>query len=688
MSLIDSARSRLSDFIDGKSTKAKSLEEQTETEKQVVSFVRGRLEEIRSASARIANEGTWLTNTAYLCGFDSVYFDAQTKQFRANHNAGYGVGKSNRVRVNKILPTCQNRLARLIKSPPRYDIRPKSEDEDDKDAARLGKQVLNQQWEALKVNQKRAELVMWLQQAGHSYFKVCWDPSLGERKVLPPDEPGGEYKVVSEGDIRVDVCSAFEVFPDPLAKNWEELRYLIHAKIRPLEYFKSRYENGSLVKEEDCWLSSLQYELRINSFNTQAGNTGSSTMQTKNSAIEISYYEKPSKEHPMGRHIIQANGVLLKDDILPIDEIPFVKFDDIKVAGKFYSEAVITHLRPLQDQINRVKNMRAQWTNRLLAGKYMAARGHGLAAESLNDQSGEVLLFDPVPSASDPVAMQVPVIPQYAYTEEEVLTLDINDTSGINEASRGQMPSASIPAIGMQLLVEQDDTRIGVETESHEYSYADLGRILLKFTGEYYQTPRVLKMAGKNMEWTTKNFLGEDLRDNFDVFVIKGSTLPGSKVLKRQEIINLHQQGYFGNPQDPVVLQNVLSMLEFGDEFKPWKKRALVDASIQRGLDTIERLTEKPAVSEFDNHELWIQEFDEYRLSEKYRRMTEEQQGLVLEVMNEHLDLLQEKMMPSENPDTDPNFKQTDAALQEEEKLMNEAPPEVLNEQPILSEGI
>jgi len=60
----------------------------------------------------------------------------------------------------------------------------------------------------------------------------------------------------------------------------------------------------------------------------------------------------------------------------------------------------------------------------------------------------------------------MPAIPQYAYEEERTLKDDINDTAGINEASRGQLPSSSIPAIGMQLLVEQDDTRIGVETES------------------------------------------------------------------------------------------------------------------------------------------------------------------------------------------------------------------------------
>jgi len=381
-------------------------------------------------------------------------------------------------------------------------VRPKSGDEDDKDGARLGEQVILQLWDQLQINRKRIPLTMWLQQCGVSYLKISWDETLGEKKIVPNLETG-EYEWISEGDIRVDVCSFFEIFPDPYAKNWEENQSLVQAKIRKLDYFKDHYEKGYLVKEEDCWLNSLAYESRINSINTTTGTAGSPATQLKDSAIEISYYEKPTKQHPYGRHLITANGVKLKADILPIDELPFIKFDDIVVGGKFSSEAIITHLRPLQDQINRGKQMRAAWMNRMLTAKILAPRGSNIAAEAFNDQSGEIIYFDPLPNGGEPKALDMPAIPQYAYQEEDTLKLDMDDTAGINQATRGQMPSSSIPAIGMQLLVEQDDTRIGVETESHEYSYADLGRILLKFVDKYYVTDRLLKEAGENMDPAT-----------------------------------------------------------------------------------------------------------------------------------------------------------------------------------------
>lgn len=679
MGIFDRARERLFAHVDGKPLRAQNAEEQLPEEKSLVAFVRNKLEDSRMSGARIAQEGINLTNIAYICGFDSVYFDSTARQFKPIASPNYLMRK-NRVHVNRILPTVQNRLARLLKSPPRWDVKPESPDEEDKDSARLAIQVLEQLWDQLQINRKRISLTMWLQQCGSAYFKISWDPTLGNKRVMPTDKQDEQgnvtriYEVVAEGDIRVDVCSFFEIFPDALAKSWDELQHLIQAKIKPLSYFKTQYgEQGELVKEEDCWLTSLQYENRINSMNTVSGSTATSTQQLKNSAIEISYYEKPSQQHPYGRHVICANGILLKDDVLPVDEIPFAKFDDVVVGGKFNAEAIVTHLRPLQDQLNRGKTMRAAWSNRMLTGKMIAPRMSNIAAEAFNDQSGEWVKYDYVPGMPEPRALEMPSIPQYAYQDEETLKGDIDDTAGINSASRGQMPSASIPAIGMQLLVEQDDTRIGVETEQHEYSYADLGRIILKFVGKYYITDRLLKIAGTNAEYTIKRYKGEDLKENYDVCVVRGSTLPGSKVLKRQEILNLYERGLFGNPQDQLVQQNVMSMLEFGDEYQAWERRSLRMGQIQRGIAMIETDGIKPPVSEFDDHALWMQTLDDYRISEKFLKLVPEKQQLILDVMNDHVEFLQEMTAPmtTQDPNQDPTLTPTTAAQDEEASLLN-----------------
>lgn len=658
--------------MSGEKVELSSADDQLQPDKDLCDFVRKKLEERMQSPARAAAEAIWLTNIAYYSGIDSVEFDSVTRTFKPVNALPRPVNRM-RVSVNKVLPTVQNKLAKLCKSQPRWDVRPKSADDDDKESARLGKAVILQDWDYAHIAEKRQELLLWTMECGHAYLKTSWDPMLGPKDI---DTSGEQPQLITQGDKRVDVVSAFQCFPDPLAKSWDEVQDFIQANVRNLAYFKEQWpERGGLVKQEDCWVKSLSYEMRVNSFNASTPDTG--TAETiPNTAIEIAYYEKPSRKHPGGRHIVTANGVLLKDGILPIDEIPFVKFDDIKVGGKYNSESTITHIRPMQDQYNRNKSLKAAFLNRTLMGKYITARGHGLAAEALNDQSGEVLEYDPIPNGDKPEALQPPTMPEYVFQEDESLTNDINDVSGINQASRGQLPSSSIPAIGMQMLVEQDDTRIGVQTENHEYSYANLGRILLKFTAKYYTSDRLLKEVGQGFDYVVKNFKGDDLRDNFDVHVIRGSTVPGSKVLEREAIMNMRDRGIFGNPNDPNVAASVLEMLEFGDEFQPWKKQSLIKNSIEKGITLIEERTEKPACSEFDNHTMWIQQLDEYRLSDTFDKLTPDQQGLVLECMNDHLTELQKMVAPqsTEDPSQDPELVPTDAAQQAHDEMTASTP--------------
>lgn len=648
-----------------KSKKGDEIKDQGGDEAKLCAFVKGRVEESRAFASRISHEGIWLTNIAYALGFDSIFYDVNMRQFRPINYPGQFM-RRNKISVNRILPTIQNRAARLTKNPPRYDTRPKSNSQEDKDAARLALYIINQVWDQQQINKKRLELVNWVQQCGHAYLKTCWDPTLGPK--MPYEDPKtGQVRMVSLGDIRVDVINAFEVFPDNMAKSFEELNFITQARIRPIHYFREQYgERGARVTPEDVWLTSLQYEYRINTFNNQAGAATGVSNLLKNSAIEISYYEKPSYKFPNGRMIVIANGVVLKDEPLPIDELPFAKFDDVMVAGKYYSESVITHMRPIQDQYNRNIAMRADWQNKLLAGKYMAARGHGLMREALNDQSGEVVEYDHVPNCPPPMPMQVPTIPNYVYNEDDYLQRAMDNIAGLSEPSQGELPSASIPAIGLQYLVEQDMTRIGVVTEQHEFSYAAVGRQILKYAENYYDTPRTLKIAGKGMEYTVKEFMGAEIQGNNDVIVVRGSTLPGSKVLRRQEIINLHQGGYLGNPQDPKVLENVLEMLEFGDIAEAWEDHSLDMGQIKKHINMIEQGL-KPPVSEFDNHALFIKELNRYRKSDKFDLLPTQGQMILLEVMEAHL----QEMINMQAPggETDPMLQEKTGAQEMQSEI-------------------
>lgn len=606
--------------------------------KDEVNWVRTKLEEIRTSASRTSHEGIWMQNTAYVLGFPGMQWNAAARSFAPVNNAS-SFNRRNKIYVNKLLPALQNRLARLCKNQPRYDVRPNDSTQEAKDNAKFKLDILMAKWDDLRINQKRSSLIMWAQQTGHAYLGVYWDDTLGNKMF---NAETGE--VDFEGDIRVDVISPFEIFPDPQAKCFDDARYFIRAKVRPLQYFRDHYgEKGAEVKSEETWLLSAQFENRINSMNTRGPSGGTGSGGNRDTALELSYYERPCKKYPNGRFIVEASGIRLVDEELPVGKIPLVKFDDITIGGKYYSECVTTHARPIQDQYNQLIRRRAEWTNRLLKGGYLSPRGNGMIREALTDEQAEVIQYDVVPNApggGEPKPLQIPMIPQWAYTEEDKLDMMMNEIMGLGEASQGNLPSASIPAIGMQLLVEQDQTRIGVMIEQHEFAFADVGMLILDYVQKLYVTPRKMKFAGKN-SYIVKDVSGEALQGSNDVSVVRGSMNPSSKSLRRQELLNLYDRGLLGDPADPKVRQNLLADLEFGDISEPYLDIAIDQNRIKKFITDVEGGI-FPDIDEADNFAEAYKEFSRYRKSEKFTTLEPEIQQLLIQVRQVFLDKLME----------------------------------------------
>jgi len=211
------------------------------------------------------------------------------------------------------------------------------------------------------------------------------------------------------------------------------------------------------------------------------------------------------------------------------------------------------------------------------------------------------------------------------------------------------MPSASIPAIGMQILQEADETRIGVVTESNENSWADVGRQVLKYMNAYYDDARYIKESGANSEYTIQAYTKQDLRNQTDVTVVKGSTLPNSKILKRQEILNVYSQGILGDPNDPALKRRLFQTLEYGDLAGIWEDQMIDDAQIERTIKEIENGFQ-PYVDPDDNHLAHFEAKNKLRKTDKFLAYAPEVQQILLADIQAHKMFLQPPMPPGAPP--------------------------------------
>ena len=80
-----------------------SVSDQTTSEKDIIEYIKRRVTEVRQNGSRVAQESIWMTNYAYLMGFDSIYYDTTTRQYR-NVGRATSAGKRGGLSINKILP--------------------------------------------------------------------------------------------------------------------------------------------------------------------------------------------------------------------------------------------------------------------------------------------------------------------------------------------------------------------------------------------------------------------------------------------------------------------------------------------------------------------------------------------------------------------------------------------------------
>lgn len=125
--------------------------------------------------------------------------------------------------------------------------------------------------------------------------------------------------------------------------------------------------------------------------------------------------------------------------------------------------------------------------------------------------------------------------------------------------------------------------------------------------------------------------------------VVRGSSVPTSRSLRRQDILNTYQLGLLGNPGDPALRMKVMQQLEFGDTSGMWTQFSSTKAQIKKMIDDIEKgviTTENAAqsVSQYDDHVLFLMDLNEYRKSEKYEAIPPEQKEAFLRVMDAHLE--------------------------------------------------
>ena len=547
----------------------------------VVRFVKNAFE--ASYRARQEMELEWALATAFFEGRQWMRIASQTRNLISLQNTT----ELNRyITIQKMRPLIDGVVGKLTQvSPDAYAI-PLSDTPRDQNASDEANIICNHFNRKFKRETQLKERVRWACVCGTSYLKVYWDAK-GIQTVPFFDPMTGEiqgYQQMAIGDVREEILPAFDVFVDPTAKRDEDIRYMIHASVRPLSWFIDNYgDNGKRVTADAISGANGSYVDAYLEGGNGSGNgwTPASTARLgqiesrRRAAIVYEYWEKPNEQYPNGRYVVSTNTCLLyAGDWLyeKKDEFPFIPLRWQPRSGTTYGYSLGFDLCPLQQTYNRIySRMQEQFENQ--KDYVMVQKLSGIGADAFNNHSDGVddasRIYRKIyynQASAPPVIQRAPGIGQDLYPMLQMLEKDMMDIAGLHDVSQG-MAQAGTPAESVRLLQRADNTQHSYIRADIEISNAKIKEWEVALTAQFGVAPFVGQMEERRSpadELRTGVISFDHIREGgqYRIEYVPGSAQDDSPDQKLQKLMAFRQMGLFGDPADPSTNMLVIKMLK------------------------------------------------------------------------------------------------------------------------------
>ena len=216
--------------------------------------------------------------------------------------------------------------------------------------ARKAQQVARAHWEEHDMWSKYLGVREWCKSCGTAFMRIYYDPSGGKRI---------KGSKLFEGVVKASPMSLWQVAWDPLADEWDQVRYAYVASVKPIEELQARgweldWKKVLKDSEKNAWIS--QHEQYIRMQKPELGNVRAQRDEKgkQRNVSMLEYFEKPTNEHPQGQYLVIVGRQIVKETPLEVGVIPIVPFYDTRKAGTIIAQTPVKKMRPLQEAINRL----------------------------------------------------------------------------------------------------------------------------------------------------------------------------------------------------------------------------------------------------------------------------------------------------------------------------------------------
>lgn len=544
--------------------------DQPEEAKKVTAFIKEQFD--LSYRARQEMELEWVMSTAFFEGRQWFRINSQARNLESLMHEK----EPNRyLTVNKMRPLIDGVVGKLTQCAPDSSAVPISNNPVDLMAADEANYIVNHYNRKFDRETQTKERVRWACVSGTSFLKVFWDASR-EQVVPQMDATGSEiigHTSMKVGDIVEQILPAFDVYFDPMAKRDDDIRWLIHAMVKPLSWFIDKYgDQGKLVKPDGQTGANAGYvDTYLDGTNGNGrgwvppspSNLGNQDTK-KQAAVVYEYWEKPSALYPSGRYIVSTNSCLLYGGPWPYekkDAFPFIPLRWQPRSGTPYGYSLGWDLCSLQLTYNRIySRLVEQFENQkdyVLAENLsgIGADAYDNSSDSIDDNNRIYRRINYKRGSHPPQIQRAPGIGSDLFPLLQMIEKDMMDVAGLHDVSQGQA-NAGTPAESVRLLQRSDNTQHSFVRADIEISASKIKEWEVSLIQQFAIVPFVGNIQGKMLpqDQIRQGVMRFDaLRSGgqYRIVYIPGSSMDDSPDQKLQKLAALRQMGVFGDPMDP-----------------------------------------------------------------------------------------------------------------------------------------
>ena len=584
------------------------------------------LEELeRRRGERSALERQWTLNANFLVG--NQY--CEVNPYRGDIEQLRPVWEwLNRETFNNIAPLIETRIANLKKINYMMKVKPATNELEDYAKADISTGILQYTQKASDFESKKDTMIYWNELCGNCFWLSWWDSNKGDKyaveTVVDVDDKGMTRKserAYYQGDLDYGLITPYEVFPESIFKQGvENQRSIILEQVKSVDDIYDLYD----INVEGSDIETFELTPVASGGGQGYENTVISIghRTAENAEKVITYFERPSKHRPDGlMAIIVGDEHLVYYGALPYSKIPIIQVVCHEVAGQFFGKSTIENLIPLQREYNRCINSIHEYVGRLPIGSFLVEEGsidieeyeeHGL-------ECGALLVYRN--GTNPPVPIPNGQLPSEVMQERYNLKNDMEYVAGVSQLMvSGNAPQSNMSGTAISNLMEIDNTRLSLTGSHIRNSIRKLAVQWLEIYKKYATTRRVVNYVGLNDIGKALIWSSEDI-NSYDVDYVTENELLMSEEMQKQRFFEAFNLGLFTDNTGRIperVKNQALEFMKIGNYSELLSLNTLQIQAAQRENALFESGS-VPKVSEFDEHEIHIEEHMRYVLQMKFR---------------------------------------------------------------------